>query len=192
MNQAINKGRVWYTRAPSPIGELVLTSRGSGLTGIYVTGHQAIEDALATGTRDDSFFEPVMNELDEYWIGQRRRFTVPIAPAGTPFQLAVWRELVRVSFGETVSYSSLATRIGRPSAPRAVGSANARNPISIVIPCHRVIGSAGSLTGYAGGLDKKRWLLAHENAVRNRKTAQSDRRGTLAQVGEDARLTSPT
>ena len=192
MNQTIDNGPVWYARAASPIGDLVLTSKASGLTGIYVTGHQAIEGALATGTRDDSFFEPVMNELDEYWSGRRRRFTVPIAPDGTPFQLAVWRELVRVPFGETISYLSLATRIGRPSAARAVGSANARNPISIVIPCHRVIGSAGSLTGYAGGLDKKRWLLAHENAVRNRKTAQSDRRGARAQVGEDARLTSPT
>ena len=158
-----------YARVESPLGELVLTSYASKLTGIYVSGHKAIAPAIAASSRADSAFAQIIHELDKYWSGNLQEFSVPIAPMGTPFQQAVWRELRNVPYGETVTYLELARLIGRPSAARAVGSANARNPISILIPCHRVIGSAGSLTGYAGGLDKKRWLLAHESAARNMK-----------------------
>lgn len=111
----------------------------------------------ATGNADH-----VARELDEYFSGRRHTFTIPLAPNGTEFQLAVWNALRGVPYGDTVSYAELARRIGRPSAVRAVGAANGANPIAVVIPCHRVIGSNGSLTGYGGGIERKQWLLAHE------------------------------
>ncbi len=103
-------------------------------------------------------------ELDEYFAGRRRAFDLVLAPAGTPFQLAVWEELRRIPFGGTTTYGELARRVGRPTAARAVGAAVGRNPISIIVPCHRVVGSDGALTGFAGGLDRKRALLALERA----------------------------
>ena len=102
-------------------------------------------------------------QLAEYFAGRRRAFDLPLAPAGTPFQQQVWRQLLQIPFGSTCSYGALARAVGRPSASRAVGAANGRNPISIIIPCHRVIGSDGSLTGYGGGEPAKRWLLDHES-----------------------------
>ena len=102
------------------------------------------------------------NQIAEYFAGRRRMFELELAPRGTPFQLAVWNELVKIPFGETVTYAELAFRIGRPAAVRAVGAANGANPIPVIIPCHRVIGSNGSLTGYGGGIERKQWLLAHE------------------------------
>jgi methylated-DNA-[protein]-cysteine S-methyltransferase len=104
-------------------------------------------------------------QLGEYFAGRRKEFEVPLAPQGTPFQRAVWSELLRIPFGETVSYGEIAARIARPRAVRAVGAANGRNPIALIVPCHRVIGSDGTLTGYGGGLPTKRWLLAHEERV---------------------------
>jgi len=104
----------------------------------------------------------LLNELREYFAGQRRTFTIELAPKGTPFQLAVWNELLRIPYGATISYSELAHRIGKPSAVRAVGAANGANPIPIIIPCHRVIGANGSLTGYGGGIERKQFLLALE------------------------------
>jgi methylated-DNA-[protein]-cysteine S-methyltransferase len=101
-------------------------------------------------------------QLREYFEGRRRSFTVPLAPQGTPFQLAVWNALLEVPYGDTVSYGQIAERIGKPSAVRAVGAANGANPIPVIIPCHRVIGSNGSLTGYGGGIERKQWLLALE------------------------------
>jgi O-6-methylguanine DNA methyltransferase len=101
-------------------------------------------------------------QLDQYFAGARRRFDLPLDLPGTPFQQRVWQALSEIPFGETLSYGQLAARIGKPGAARAVGLANNRNPISIIVPCHRVIGADGSLTGYGGGLDRKRWLLAHE------------------------------
>lgn len=106
-----------------------------------------------------------VRQLREYFDGSRTRFDLPLAPEGTPFQKAVWEELARIPFGQRVSYGELARRIGRPRAIRAVGAANGANPIAIVIPCHRVIGSDGSLTGYGGGLPIKRWLLDHERGA---------------------------
>ncbi len=103
-------------------------------------------------------------QLAEYFAGARRVFDLPLAPPGTPFQTAVWRALLDIPFGATCSYGDLARLLRRPSASRAVGAANGQNPIAIIVPCHRVIGSGGALTGYGGGLDMKRWLLAHEGA----------------------------
>jgi len=107
----------------------------------------------------------VAEQLAEYFAGERREFELPIAPRGTGFQERVWQALVAIRFGETRSYRELAQAIGRPAASRAVGTANAKNPISIIVPCHRVIAASGELTGYAGGLPAKRWLLDHEARI---------------------------
>jgi len=114
---------------------------------------------------DERRARKVIDQLERYFAGTLREFRLPLAPAGTPFQRRVWAELVRIPFGATISYAELAARIGDPKAVRAVGTANGANPIAIVVPCHRVIGSDGTLTGYAGGLDKKRALLEHEARV---------------------------
>ena len=104
----------------------------------------------------------VAQQLSEYFAGHRRTFDIPLALRGTEFQLAVWNELLRVPYGDTITYAELARRIGRPAAIRAVGAANGANPIPVIVPCHRVIGSDGTLTGYGGGIERKQWLLAHE------------------------------
>jgi methylated-DNA-[protein]-cysteine S-methyltransferase len=104
----------------------------------------------------------VNGQLQEYFAGKRKTFTFPLAPRGTPFQLAVWNALLEIPYGDTISYAELARRIGKPSAVRAVGAANGANPIPVIIPCHRVIGSNGTLTGYGGGIERKQWLLALE------------------------------
>ncbi|HEY2249817.1 MAG TPA: methylated-DNA--[protein]-cysteine S-methyltransferase [Planctomycetaceae bacterium] len=108
----------------------------------------------------------VSEQLTEYFAGRLQKFDVCLAPAGTPFQKKVWQELCRIPFGVSISYGELARRIGQPTASRAVGMANGRNPISIIIPCHRVIGANGTLTGYGGGIERKKWLLEHESLVR--------------------------
>ena len=115
--------------------------------------------------RDDSVFQSVREQLEAYFEGELRDFELPLRMAGTPFQHLVWEGLRAIPYGETVSYAELARRIGRPGASRAVGSANGRNPIAIVVPCHRVIAADGTLGGYGGGLDRKEWLLQHEAAV---------------------------
>jgi methylated-DNA-[protein]-cysteine S-methyltransferase len=117
-------------------------------------------EPLRQESRGDSAH--VREELREYFAGKRRTFTIPLAPKGTPFQLAVWNALLEIPYGDTISYSELAQRIGKPSAVRAVGAANGANPIPVIIPCHRVIGANGSLTGYGGGIERKQWLLALE------------------------------
>jgi len=120
----------------------------------------------AAGPADSGPCAEAIRQVGEYFDGTRSRFDLPLAPEGTRFQQAVWRALGRIPFGARVSYAEIARRIGRPSAVRAVGAANGANPIAIVIPCHRVVGSDGSLTGYGGGLPLKRWLLDHEAGVR--------------------------
>jgi methylated-DNA-[protein]-cysteine S-methyltransferase len=157
-----------YTRLASPLGELLLTAEDGCLTGLYLPAggdarHAAARPGPARG--DDAAFAAARRQLDEYFAGERTAFDLPVAPAGTPFQLAVWSELQRIGHGATTTYAELARRIGRPTAIRAVGAANGANPISIVIPCHRVIGSNGSLTGYGGGLEAKRFLLDLERPV---------------------------
>ena len=147
----------------SPIGRLLLTSDGRDLTGLYMDVGR--ERPTAHGWLEDGTVEPLastLTQLKEYFAGTRRSFDLPLRLQGTEFQQRVWQELTQIPYGETWSYGQLAKRIGKPSASRAVGLANGRNPISILVPCHRVIGADGSLTGYGGGLERKQWLLAHE------------------------------
>jgi methylated-DNA-[protein]-cysteine S-methyltransferase len=151
-----------YTTYPSPVGDLLLFGDGAALTGLYLRGEPS-------GRRADEPFAAVCEQLDAYFAGELDRFDVPLAPSGTEFQLRVWEELLRIPFGETISYGELAERIGNPRTVRAVGLANGRNPISIIVPCHRVIGADGSLVGYGGGLERKRWLLEHEAVASGRR-----------------------
>jgi methylated-DNA-[protein]-cysteine S-methyltransferase len=150
-----------FYRVGSPIGSLLLTSDGSALTGVYMEP----QELSIEGWAEDAALAPLAaaaRQLSEYFAGNRRDFDLPMRLEGTAFQRRVWRELVEIPYGKTWSYGELARRIGNPNASRAVGLANGRNPLSIVVPCHRVIGADGSLTGYGGGIERKRWLLAHE------------------------------
>jgi methylated-DNA-[protein]-cysteine S-methyltransferase len=124
--------------------------------------HGEAPAALGAAPGRTPLLEQAAEELDAYFAGRRQRFQVPLAPEGTPFQRQVWAALTTIPFGATWSYAKLARTVGRPAAVRAVGAANGRNPIALFVPCHRVIGADGSLTGYGGGLPRKRWLLAHE------------------------------
>ncbi|MDX6630854.1 MAG: methylated-DNA-[protein]-cysteine S-methyltransferase [Gaiellales bacterium] len=153
---------VAYTTMASPLGELLLTAADGHLTGLYLPAQ--VQGPPARAVRDDGAFATMRCQLEEYFAGERREFELPVAPPGTPFQQRVWAELPRIGYGETISYAELASRVGRPTAIRAAGAANGANPVSIVIPCHRVIGSNGSLTGYGGGLEAKRTLLELERA----------------------------
>lgn len=154
--------RTFYWNHPSPLGSLLLTSDGEALTGLFMEEHRRGPRRDEGWVEEAAPFAQARRQLDAYFAGRLCEFTLPLAPAGSPFQLGVWRVLREIPFGETWSYRKLAERVGIPGAARAVGSANARNPISIVVPCHRVIGSSGALTGYGGGLPRKEWLLAHE------------------------------
>jgi methylated-DNA-[protein]-cysteine S-methyltransferase len=150
---------------PSPLGPLRLFATADALIALYLptTADPGLGHALARalpGT--SSMLERAAAQLAEYFAGARLDFTLPLAPEGTPFQQRVWHALTQIPFGQTQSYGALAAAIGKPSASRAVGAANGQNPIAIVLPCHRVIGANGSLTGYGGGLPAKRWLLGHE------------------------------
>jgi len=151
----------YYDMMQSPIGELMLVSDGNTLTGLYMD-NQKHAGGRAKAIRDEEMLKQPRAQLQAYFAGELREFGLPLAAGGTPFQQRVWRALRDIPYGETISYGELARRIGQPKASRAVGLANGRNPISIVVPCHRVIGANGSLTGYGGGLERKRWLLAHE------------------------------
>ncbi len=147
-----------YSVMPSPVGDLLLTMSGGELTGLYMTPHP-VEPEREGYERDDDALAEVRRQLEEYWRGERQEFDVPLAPRGTAFQTDVWEALLAIPYGKTASYSEIAARVGHPKACRAVGLANGRNPISIIVPCHRVIGANGSLTGYGGGLDRKIILL---------------------------------
>ncbi|WP_246038311.1 methylated-DNA--[protein]-cysteine S-methyltransferase [Saccharothrix texasensis] len=146
----------------SPVGRLTLVARGGVLAGLYLPEHRHRPALETFGERDASPFGEVVAQLEEYFAGRRTVFDLPLAMAGTPFQQTVWDALKEIPHGETTSYGELAARIGRPTAPRAVGLANGRNPVSIIVPCHRVVGSTGGLTGYGGGIERKRALLAFE------------------------------
>lgn len=151
----------------SPVGEIMLTSDGRSLTGLYLKGqkHFPTQTANWQETATAQPFEQTKQQLTEYFSNQRQSFDLPLAAKGTGFQQSVWQLLPNIPFGETVSYGALAKQLSKPGASRAVGAANSRNPISIVVPCHRVIAANGKLTGYAGGTDRKRWLLAHEKGI---------------------------
>jgi methylated-DNA-[protein]-cysteine S-methyltransferase len=151
-----------YSLLESPIGELLLTGDGESLTGIWMQSHRSEWKKTTTLRRDDASLATARAQLAAYFAGERTEFDLPLAPEGTSFQRKVWRALCDISYGETISYGELARRIGQPTAARAVGLANGSNPLPIVVPCHRVIGADGSLTGFGGGIERKRWLLEHE------------------------------
>ncbi|WP_257901216.1 methylated-DNA--[protein]-cysteine S-methyltransferase [Saccharothrix obliqua] len=155
-------GTVVHTVVDSPIGDITLVARDGALAGLYMHEHRHRPALETFGERDPGPFGDVVAQLEEFFAGKRTEFDLPLTMAGTPFQRTVWEELKAIPFGETVSYGELAARIGRPTASRAVGLANGKNPISIIVPCHRVVGSTGSLTGYGGGIERKRLLLAFE------------------------------
>ena len=174
----------YYTIMESPIGYLLMTSDGKSITRLFMEDHEGGPTANADFTTkkvharfgslpkpdwEENKTIPVVREavqqLNDFFNGKRSEFDLPLDPDGSEFQRAVWKELTRIPFGKTISYGELAKRIGKPDAPRAVGLANGKNPISIIVPCHRVIGSSGKLTGYGGGLDRKEWLLEHEATV---------------------------
>lgn len=151
-----------YTYLDSPIGALLVVRDEVGLTGLYLPSGRHPVAVSPEWVRDDDAFDDVRTQLAEYFTGSRRAFELPLHPSGTAFQQQVWAALLDIPYGETTSYGKTAAAIGAPTASRAVGLANGQNPIPIIVPCHRVIGANGSLTGYGGGLDTKRWLLAHE------------------------------
>ena len=152
----------YYDHIDSPIGPLLLVSDGAGLVEIGLPRRGAAAPPPPDAEQSKSKLHAAARQLDEYFAGRRRQFDLPLHPSGTPFQLEVWGALLAIPYGETVSYADIARRIRRPRAVRAVGAANGANPLAIIVPCHRVIGSHGDLVGYGGGLPLKRWLLAHE------------------------------
>ena len=156
--------RVALTRLATPLGELTLTASATALTGVYfpTSRHGPPPGADRTTSDPSPVLERTREQLEEYFAGTRSAFDLPLEATGTPFEERVWDALRRIPYGTTTSYGELARRLGDPKASRAVGIANARNPIPIIIPCHRVIGANGDLTGYGGGLDRKLWLLKHE------------------------------
>jgi methylated-DNA-[protein]-cysteine S-methyltransferase len=156
----------YFTTLETPIGELLLASDGTALTGLFLHGPKPSAARNGDHGRRDKVLAAAREELIAYCEGTRQTFSVPLAPQGTSFQQRVWRALLDIPFGETESYGQLARRIGSPNAARAVGLANGKNPIAIIIPCHRVIGTSGALVGYGGGLPRKRWLLEHEARCR--------------------------
>ena len=154
-----------YTQLDSPIGALTLCASGETLSGLFMgTPTQRPEQAGHAFDPRAPVLRRAVQQLGEYFEGRRRRFELPLTFTGTPFQQRVWRALTEIPFGVTWSYGQLARHIGCPNGFRAVGLANGRNPLAVIVPCHRVIGSDGSLTGFGGGLPRKHWLLTHEGA----------------------------
>lgn len=148
-----------YRTISSPIGELTVVERDGALVGLYMTDHKPAPRSETFGEREDDTLPQLDAQLVEYFAGERTSFDLPLAPTGSDFQQKVWAALRTIPYGDTWSYGRLAEAIGQPGAARAVGLANGRNPISIVVPCHRVVGSSGKLTGYAGGVERKAFLL---------------------------------
>ena len=153
-----------HTSIPSPLGDLLISRDDIGITALYLPSGKHPRQAPVASIRDDTAFDDIRTQLDEYFAGRRTAFDVPLHAHGTSWQQRVWAGLLDIPCGTTSSYGALAAAIGSPGAARAVGLANGQNPISIVVPCHRVVGADGSLTGYGGGLPAKQWLLSHEAA----------------------------
>jgi methylated-DNA-[protein]-cysteine S-methyltransferase len=171
---------IYRTTFSSPLGRLGLACDGTSLTRLTLpTGKRGA--APPDANDEHPLLAETCRQLADYFAGRLQNFDLPLAPVGSDFERQVWRALCEIGFAETTSYGKLAARIGRPTASRAVGAANGRNPIAIVIPCHRVIGADGSLTGYGGGLEVKRWLLDHEARVAQG-TANRSGRGHLLGV----------
>jgi len=161
-------GKVVSVVDESPVGRLILRASAAGVTAVEFDRGDSQESRAPSCDRAGggaAHLDAMAAELTHYFAGELREFKTPLDPAGTDFQRRVWDELLKVPFGQTRTYAQIAAAIGRPAAVRAVARANATNPIAIVIPCHRVIGSDGTLTGYGGGLERKAWLLDHERAV---------------------------
>lgn len=157
----------FFTTMPSPVGELTLVATGHGLRAVLWPeddGRVPLPDAMHRDD-DSDVLADARRQIQEYFEGDRTTFDLPLDLRGTEFQRAAWMALAEIPYGSTASYGEQAARIGRPTAVRAIGAANGRNPLSIVLPCHRVVGSDGSLTGFAGGIDSKRLLLQHEGAL---------------------------
>ena len=157
------------TKMLTPLGWITLEETDGALTAIRLPmskgGQVDVVGEATSGDKPTSVLLSAQRQLSEYFAGKRTEFDLPLAPTGTEFQHKVWKALCEVAYGDTCSYAAIARTIGQPTASRAVGAANGRNPIAIVVPCHRVIGAAGTLVGYAGGLDTKYWLLRHESAA---------------------------
>jgi methylated-DNA-[protein]-cysteine S-methyltransferase len=151
-----------YTHYPSPLGDILLARTDAGISHIVFQEGTTAMHPEPDWIHDSAAFDDITGQLEAYFAGELTDFDLPLAPEGTPFQLTVWQALQTIPYGETISYGELAQEIGRPTASRAVGAANGRNPLPIVIPCHRVIGQDGSLTGYGGGLRFKKALLSLE------------------------------
>ncbi|GAA3377592.1 methylated-DNA--[protein]-cysteine S-methyltransferase [Streptomyces sannanensis] len=154
-----------HTVADSPYGPLTLVATDGKLSGLYMTQHRHRPPEETFGEPDPRPFIEVIRQLEAYFARELTEFDLPLHLHGTPFQRSVWDQLLLIPYGETRSYGELAEALGKPGASRAVGLANGKNPVSIVVPCHRVIGSSGSLTGYGGGLDRKQRLLAFESGT---------------------------
>jgi methylated-DNA-[protein]-cysteine S-methyltransferase len=153
---------VLYDVVQTPIDRLVVASDGSAIVGVWMANAEPDDVSWADRRGADSLLDEARRQLVAYFAGRLRAFDLPLAPNGTEFQRRVWTELTKIPFGATISYARLARRVSNAAAVRAVGAANGRNPIPIIVPCHRVIGSDGSLTGFGGGLARKQWLLNHE------------------------------
>lgn len=156
---------VWYTLLDTPCGALCIAGTTQGLTRVEFQDGERPVRPQPDWREDQGVLDEAREQLRAYFEGRRQRFTLPVAPEGTPFQQRVWQELQEIPWGTTTTYREIAERLGQPAAVRAVGHANGRNPIAIVIPCHRVVGANGRLTGYAGGIAVKRRLLRHEGAL---------------------------
>ncbi|MFF2653305.1 methylated-DNA--[protein]-cysteine S-methyltransferase [Streptomyces sp. NPDC058045] len=154
-----------HTVKDSPYGPLTLVATDGVLSGVYMTEHRHRPPLETFGHRDERPFAAAAEQLDAYFAGDLKEFDLPLHLDGTPFQHRVWQRLQQIPYGATLSYGELALALGNPKASRAVGLANGRNPVSIIVPCHRVIGAGGSLTGYGGGLDRKRRLLDFERGT---------------------------
>jgi methylated-DNA-[protein]-cysteine S-methyltransferase len=161
------KAQVCYSTFSSPVGQLLLTSSDGMLTRLSMALSQGkpAPSPEPHWRRDDRALKLARQQLEAFFAGELQAFDLTLCMAGTPFQKQVWQGLLTIPYGTTISYAQLAARIGRPGASRAVGAANGRNPIGIIVPCHRVIGADGTLTGYGGGLDRKEWLISHEASV---------------------------
>lgn len=154
-----------HTVTDSPYGPLTLVAEDGVLCGLYMTGQRHRPPQETFGERDDRPFGEAIDQLEVYFAGELKEFTLELRLSGTPFQRGVWEQLRRIPYGETRSYGQLADALGSPTASRAVGLANGRNPIGIIVPCHRVVGADGGLTGYGGGLDRKQRLLDFESGA---------------------------
>jgi methylated-DNA-[protein]-cysteine S-methyltransferase len=157
-----NQAQTFYTTMESPIGELLFVGDAHALRGLYMQEGRKPKVIAPSWEASTEPFADARGQLEEYFAGERTSFDLPLAAEGAPFERQVWHALEAIPYGETVSYGEIARRVGQPTAARAVGMANGRNPIAVIVPCHRVIGANGTLTGYGGGLERKRLLLELE------------------------------